>query len=219
YIRLYPFLMGKIKVIYNGFDEDDFKNYKKEYVKSDYLNIAYLGTIYNSKRNPENFFKAISILNEDPEYKNKIKLAFIGHDSYILKKFIKKYHLNTFVKIIKRIPHQDLFNKLNGYDCFLLIIGKVNIISGKIFEYLRLQKPIFALGKKEFEVAQIIKKTDSGVIVDISDINEIVSTLKQFIEMKKKNSFNNKFSFIKEEIDKFDRKYLTEQLVKIILNE
>ncbi|MFN3412376.1 MAG: glycosyltransferase, partial [Exilispira sp.] len=40
YIRLYPFLMGKIKVIYNGFDEDDFKNYKKEYVKSDYLNIA-----------------------------------------------------------------------------------------------------------------------------------------------------------------------------------
>lgn len=216
YIKLYPFLKEKISVIYNGFDEVDFDNYKKEYVKSNVLNIGYLGSIYNSKRNPKNFFKAISILNKDPEYKNKINLEFIGHDSYILRKYIKKYRLNNCIKIIKRIPHKDLFININSYDCFLLVIGKLNRITGKIFEYLRLQKPIFAIGKKEFEVAQIIKRTNSGIMVDISNVDEIIKTLKEFIELKKTNSFDSRFKFIKEEIERFNRKNLTEQLVKLM---
>lgn len=212
--RLNTEVKDKSYVIYNGFDEEDFKNYNNLSNNSQILNIVYAGTIYKG-REPTNFFKALKLIKD-----KDIKLTFIGSNSYFIHKGIKKYKLENKVKILKRISHSEIFQQLNHYDIFLLIAGRgekaKKNITGKFFEYLRMKKPIFALAPVESEVAKLIRITDSGVVFDYDDIEGIKSEIEKLITLKKEGKLNMKYNFNDEEINKFDRKFLTGQLVELI---
>lgn len=226
FTRLYPSYYNKIELIYNGFDEDDFKNYSLKITKNlnfnniePSLKIAYTGTIYGL-RNPLNFFKALSIIVKEEKYKNNIEVHFIGHRSYYIQKGIKKYKLDKIIKIKEKIPHNLLFSEISRYDALLLLIGSgknaKRIITSKVFEYLRLYKPILALGPEDSEVSTILKSTKAGVIVDFSNIEKITKTLKYLIELKKEDKLYEIFKPDKEKIDEFNRKNLTKKLADII---
>lgn len=223
FIKLYPNTKGKITVINNGYDEDDFKDYtNRKNIYNLTLKIAYTGSIYGL-RNPENLFKVLNELVKKDKYKGKIQIDFIGHNSYFIMKGIKKYKLQNIVKIIPKIPHSDLFNYISDYDILLLILGvgekSKKILTGKLFEYLRLYKPILALGPEHSEVAEILEKTKSGIIVEFTDTNKIKKILEELILSKEKGELYNKFEFNKEEICKYDRKYLTQILSELIIKE
>lgn len=224
--KLYPSSSDKIELIYNGFDEDDFKNYSVKTTKNlnsynhePSLKIVYTGTIYGL-RNPLYFFKALSILVKEEKFKNSIEIDFIGHKSYYIKKGIKKYNLDKIVNIKDKIPHNILFSEITNYDVLLLLIGSgqkaKRIITGKVFEYLRLCKPILALGPEDSEVAMILNSTKSGVSVDFSNIEKITKMLKYLIELKKEDKLHEIFKPDKEKIDEFNRKNLTKKLADII---
>lgn len=226
FLSFYPKIKNKISIISNGYDEEDFTNYQNkkntyEENNSEILSIVYTGTIYKG-RLPDNLFKAISLIKKNnPINYKKLKITFIGHDSYFIRKGIKKYKLESIVEIKKRVPHNELFERISNYDILLLLIGSGNkakkIITGKFYEYLRLKKPILALGPTDSDVGSMLKDTDSGVIVDFDDIEKIKSEIENFIELKKNKMLYSKFNFNDEKISQFERKNLTKKLAELII--
>ena len=60
-------------------------------------------------------------------------------------------------------------NKMIETDVLLLILDPVErpaVLTGKLFEYLRAQKPILALAYKNSEVAKIITKYQVGEVIE-----------------------------------------------------
>ncbi len=222
FIKFYPFSSTKIEIIYNGFDESDYKNLNfKDYENnSSIFQIAYAGSIYGLKK-PDSLFKSLRLLLDENHL--NIKVDFIGHNSYFIRKGIKKYKLKNIVNIKNRIPHNLLFSQLIKYDVLLLILGSgINakrILTGKFFEYLRLKKPILALGPIDSEISDILKETDSGIIIDFNDIEKIKKTLIDLINMKKNGILYSNFKFIDEQINKYSRRILSRKLSEIIFNK
>ncbi len=219
----------KVAIIYNGFDEDDFKEYdfnsrQVNKNKSKKLKIVYSGTIY-TLRNPKNLFialrKLLDELSKNKDLNTQIEIDFIGHSSYYIKKGVKKFNLEKVVKILDRIAHENLFIKLIEYDIFLLLIGigekSKKILTGKLFEYLRMKKPILALGPEDSELSEIVKRTDSGIVVDFTNVEKIKNTLQFFLDMKQKGQLEKIYKFNNEEINKFNRKNTTQKLAEIII--
>lgn len=209
----------KISTIYNGYDEEDFSSYMLVKNDTKKLKILYFGSLYK-RRTPEPLFKAIfNMKKTNPDLQNILELTFIGYNGHLLKKNIKKYKLNDLVILKKRIEHNKLFAEIDDSDILLLIIGSYRgaerIITSKIFEYLRMQKPIMALGPEDGEVAKILKETGSGFIVDPANIEKIVDTLDNLIERKNSGLLESSFKMDLIKVKKFERKELTEQLARI----
>jgi len=209
----------KISVIYNGYDEEDFSSYRLTKNDTDKLKIIYFGSLY-SKRTPQPLFKAIYKMKKtNPDLQNLLELTFIGYNGHLLKNYIKKYKLNDFVNLKKRIEHNKLFAEIEDNDILFLIIGAYKgaqrIITSKIFEYLRLQKPILALGPEDGEVAKILKETGSGIIVHPGNIKKLIDTLNYLIERKNTGLLESSFKMDLTKVKKYERKELTGQLAHI----
>ena len=219
FIKYHKLDKDKISAIYNGYDEQDFNLYKILKNNSKKLKILYFGSLF-TKLTPEPLFKAIfNMKKTNPDLQNILELTFIGYNGYLLKKNIKKYKLNDLVILKKRIEHNKLFAEIGDSDILLLIIGSYRgaerIITSKIFEYLRMQKPILALGPEDGEVAKILKETGSGFIVDPVNIEKIVDTLDNLIERKNSGLLESSFKMDLIKVKKFERKELTEQLAHV----
>ncbi|NLJ05526.1 MAG: glycosyltransferase family 4 protein, partial [Exilispira sp.] len=209
----------KITVIYNGYDEEDFSSYRLTKNDTNKLKILYFGSLY-SKLTPQPLFKAIYKMKKtNHDLQNLLELTFIGYNGHLLKKYIKKYKLNDFVNLKKRIEHNKLFAEIEDNDILLLIIGAYKgaqrIITSKIFEYMRMQKPILALGPEDGEVAKILKETGSGIIVHPGNIKKLIDTLNYLIERKNTGLLESSFKMDLTKVKKYERKELTGQLAHI----
>ncbi|WP_304943908.1 glycosyltransferase, partial [Vallitalea guaymasensis] len=69
----------KSYVIPNGYDEEDFCDLSKDYVKKDKLIITYSGSMYG-RRKPDYFLQAVNeLINEQKIDKDDILIRFIGN--------------------------------------------------------------------------------------------------------------------------------------------
>jgi glycosyltransferase involved in cell wall biosynthesis len=169
----------------NGFDEEDFFSLKTESQNNHYLNIAFSGTFYSHLNNPELFLKAISKLRA--AHQQRIKFHHIGSSVISIKQMAEKMGLQGCVHEWGYKSHKECLEILSGMDvlCFILDSAVKNsafTIGGKVYEYLRLKKPILALIPQNGEAASIIKETNSGVIIDPHNTDKITATLKKWID-------------------------------------
>ena len=86
------------------------------------------------------------------------------------------------------------------------------IITGKIFEYLQAKRPILALGPIDGDLAEIIKETNAGCILDFKDVDSIQIELLKMYESYQKNQLKGS----SKNIEYYHRKNLTKRLSEII---
>ena len=157
-ISRYPEHQGKIHLIRNGYDEENFP--EAEYrVKDEDIIITYMGT-FNIHHNPRVFFEGLEELFKiRPWVKNKIVLKHIGHGSGIdVKRWTEKVGIGKFIAT-GYLPHRFALRELLNSDILLLLgeKGKQDreIIPGKLYEYLRSKIPIIAVTVNE-EIEELI---------------------------------------------------------------
>ncbi len=197
-----------IVVITNGYDADDFVNYKKQ--KNNKFTIAHIGSI-NKDRNHEAFYKAVSsFISKKQLTKEQINLVFVGKLDIEAKQSLEKYNLSGFTKIINYLPHNEAIQYMFNADLLYLPINNTpnakGILTGKFFEYLATKNPILAIGPTDGDIAQIIRQTNSGEIFNFDDVTGIKKFLLDF--NTKKYLFNN--------IEEYSREQLTKKLISII---
>lgn len=202
-----------IHVITNGYDSE--KNNDSKVILDKKFSITHIG-LMNADRNPKALWKALSELsNENKEFQNDLEIKLIGKLAEEVDEELLKYQFKNITKI-NYVPHNQVQQYQRNSQVLLLTVNKVpsakGIITGKIFEYLQSKRPILAIGPEDGDLAEILKETNAGFIVDFDDVEKMKKTILNLYSAYKTNSLK----VSSKNIEQYHRKNLTEQLSKII---
>ncbi|GMQ63092.1 glycosyltransferase [Vallitalea maricola] len=208
----------KSYVIPNGYDEEDFCNFSKEYIKRDKLIITYSGSMYG-RRKPDYFLQAVNeLINEQKIEKDDILIRFIGNiPNKKINEINDTYSLDGVVKYLPYMEHKKSIEKLIESDILLFIIGEgkgaENFYSGKVFEYMNTNRPILALVPPKGVAADVIRETNTGYISETTNVSNIKDLMFKLYTDWKNNTIQIQPNW--DRIKTFERKELTKQLVTI----
>lgn len=203
----------KIKVIPNGYDEEDFALQAEP--KKDHLLLTYTGTL-----SPDYDIRALiqALVKLQRKYPSiPFRFRIIGHVSDQWIRAIRKQGLEPVLDLIPYQPHQDVIRYMKESHTLLLVIPKVDnnrgIVTGKLFEYLAARRPILCIGPEEGDAAHIIERCQAGETVGYEKTDRIVFFFESLIEQwKAKNPME-----VKSQIyQKYERKELTRLLADTI---
>jgi len=210
--------------ITNGYDEDDFKNIEIQMPPEEEFRITYTG-IMNEQQNPGRIFNALSnLLKQRADFQNKIKLRFIGQldnpgdfENYIL---LKELGLDKCSEIIPYQPHNQIIIEMMQSTILLLLIGDYplneGILTGKIFEYLRAKRPILAVVPQEGIAAEVIRNTNSGIVVSTTSEEDIADGVSKLFDLFLEGKLEE--TFISKRTEEFSREELTRKLSEVFEN-
>ncbi len=193
-----------VEVIPNGFDEDDFQIFvplDKQFT------IGYMGTI-TEQYDISSILKAIGSGNLD------VGFRFIGDVQAGLRNRVGEVAARC--EFTGYLNHDKAIEKAASCSILLLVIPKVEankgILTGKIFEYLALKRPILAIGPIDGDAARILNETSAGKMFDYSDEHGIANFLNEtFTQFRAGEQLSDSSG-----IHKYSRKGLTGQLVQIL---
>ena len=199
-----------VKVITNGYDEDDFKNLFE--IDSSKTIITHIGSI-NKDRNPHVLWKAINeLIKEDGEIKNKLCIQFIGNIDLSVNESVNKYDLKDVFKHIPYLPHELAIEEASKSSALLLLVNNtpnlMGIIPGKLFEYLAMKRNIINIGPKQGNSAQIILQCNAGTTIEFDDIETMKHSIMLLIKRELPLNSTSR--------EQFTRKNLTKQLVQLL---
>jgi glycosyltransferase involved in cell wall biosynthesis len=205
--KIYHKQPEKFHVITNGYDEDDV--YKGVLKKDEKFSIAHIGTLVKS-RNPEALWKVLKqLVNENDNFKKDLEIKLVGKVDFFVKEQLEKYGLSSFVNKIDYLPHNEVIKEQQKAKVLLLLVNQTknakSIITGKIFEYLAARVPVLAIGPPNGDLADILNKTQSGLISDFNDENQLKKNILELYSGKVIN-------FDVNEIARYSRRELTKEL-------
>lgn len=206
------FNKSKAILITNGFDEEDYKGVMS--AKFEQFTICHAGTFYKN-RNPESLFKGLALLFEErPKLKNNIRVLFIGISDYVVRELIGKYGFEDVVEHIPYMDHRECVSYLLGSH--LLFLNTLeNYVPGKLYEYLGTGKPILAIVRDKTTVAEIMKETRSGIVIDPDDSERVKDFILEMYWRNKEGNTEEKESQDESLVSRYSRKELTRRLSAI----
>ncbi len=202
-----------IHIISNGFDGEIAGSDTKLDEK---FTITHVGMM-NADRNPIVLWEALSeLMLENTELSKDLEIKLIGEVAAEVKKAITDNRLEKNIKYIQYVSHEKVMNYQRSAQVLLLAVNNVpsakGIVTGKIFEYLQANRPILAIGPVDGDLAEIIKKTNSGTVVGFHDKVETKKSILSWYKKFKTGDLKNNTI----DIDQYHRKELTRQLSDVI---
>lgn len=215
-LKTYKFLkFNDIDIIPHGYDPEDFEKVKQIPKDNHKMVILYSGIFYEDIT-PKYFLKAFKLLSkEKPEIAANIELRFVGHFKRENQKLVKKLKLESFVNELGYLNHKETVKQIISSDILWLMLPKTskmkNVTPGKLFEYFGTKKPIIAC-LPDGIAKNISTEYGAAFLTSPDDIVEIKNTFTKIYKLY----LNEKLPYPENEfLDRFNRKKLSEQLVKI----
>jgi glycosyltransferase involved in cell wall biosynthesis len=179
FMRQYPQIEPTHFVtVTNGYDSADYKDATAHDLPTDKFHLIYTGSLYG-QRSAQNVLTAIRRLL-DTKILSADQLCFwvIGAYGQEAPQLVAAYGLEGVVQLVKYIPHDELIRYQLAADALLLIIAEGArseiVLTGKLFEYLAVQKPILAVVPPG-AAADLLTEANVGVIVPPNDIDAITT--------------------------------------------
>lgn len=210
-----------IKVIPNGFDEDDFHPFQEPGYTAKSFTIAYSGTIYQDLL-PFLFLKTIKILLAEKQIlADEIRIIYIGQlerEEDINSEIFKELQQIGILEYKQQLSHEKTLQIIRRADVLLLslsdIIDSDFIIPSKAFEYMASGKIIFTLTNPENSLAKFILSANAGVVVDYKDLTAVKGAIINLIRLSRSNEFRINKQTHYEIIKRYTRRNLTLELAK-----
>ena len=203
-----------VKLITNGFDEDDFKVSTE--VSVDKFVIGHFGLI-NHLRNPTMLWKALNqICEENNDFDSKLEIRLSGNiDLNILSKIENFKYLKGKIKNLGYLSHSEVIKQYNKSNVLLLLLfnsesGKGNY-PGKVFEYFATQKPILSFGPSESDTKELFSEFNKAFYHSYDDSIDII---KKTIEIL----FSKNYKSDNYDLKRFTRENLTKELADLIIS-
>lgn len=218
YRSLYP--GSQVHKITNGYDPADFPDPATVRKSSELKQFAigYNGTF--SKMVPlEPVAKALSEIYDGTGIRISLNIA-TPMDVSAVRKSLKGLIDRGLLNHLGFLPHKESILRL--YDSNLLLMSLADdkktegVYSGKILEYLNIDRPVLLLNKKGSNLDDLIISTRKGVTVEINDGNGIKETILQFYEAWKNGTANAGPD--RNETGKYSFDNLTKNLTDIMNN-
>ena len=182
--------------------------------------ITYTGS-FMGKRSSEHFLEAVSTLIDNKTViSSDIIIRFVGHFDKSTYGIFKRYENKVTIETIDFQPYEKSLAYQADSDLLLLIVGidesegGEQIFTGKFFEYIGANRPVFAIAPNG-PLKKIIERGCFGIVAPPKDIHQIAEKFRTlYFQWKDKGRLSFKPDMnIRES---FTRKRLTENLASII---
>jgi glycosyltransferase involved in cell wall biosynthesis len=222
YAGRYPKIpMSRWTVIANGYDEENFvaaeQIIQKPSTPGYPLVLLHSGLLYSSARDPRAFFSALSELRRVGKISSsnlKIVLRASGDEDYY-RRHLRENNIEDIVFLEPPIPYQDALVEMLRADGLLVLqsSGCNHQIPAKIYEYLRAQRPIFALTDPKGNTAGVLKAAGIDTIVPLDSKEQIAQGLLHFLDLVREDQAPMASN---EEIKRHSRKSRTKELIQLL---
>lgn len=189
YAERFPTLFAerRLTVIENGYDERAFTDLPTPASREPGcpLVLVHSGLLYPRGRNPVPFLTALAELRNsriiDPDGVRVVLRASRQEKEY--KREVQRLGLEKMVFLPPPISYRDALIEQALADALLLFQGSEfdRQIPAKLYEYLRIGRPIFALVGDQGDTANVLRSTGAGELAPIDDVDEITRKLATFI--------------------------------------
>lgn len=207
---------NRISVIRDGYDEGDFQDVVPEKeADKEFFNIKYMGSFYGSY-NPSVFLKALDHLVTGHGVSD-IRFHVIGHGSKWIRQNRDKFNLHRLEPFIKTEEHMDLkqcLSRMLNSD-LLLAVSPPEMdynVPQKIYTYMKLGAPIFAVMPEKGEAASIIREAGAGYIVDSKAVHQVKNKLHELYLSWKQGALSTQSDTAV--IAGYDKRHLTGKLAE-----
>lgn len=211
YVSEYGISAEKIYAITNGYDEEDFQGIENR-GRSKKFTLCYNGTLY-LERNPA---KLLTIINELIDEKkidiDAIQWIFNGDIEKRWKQAIEQTDRYGIVKYNGYLSHSESIQSAINSD-MLVLFGTSVGYTGKVFEYIRMKRPILSMSPATGVLDELLEDTKTGKNFVYDDREKIKEYLLKFYRQWTKGE--EIFSVDDNTIQKFSREYGTQLLARI----
>ncbi len=208
-----------VLTIPNGFDPQDFTDLPAEPDGS--LTIMHAGTLYGRR----SIQPLLSALREwrrsEPQASAPLRIQFLGGSHAevdTVRRTIEKWEVQTCVRAEPDVPHREALKRLSRSTVLLLIgftgSGAQFQMTGKIFEYLAVKRPILALAPPSCPIGDVLRKT--GVrhwIVSPDDLPGVLAALTDIVRQWKDGNLRGTED---SRLEAFDRRGHARQLGRLL---
>jgi len=217
---------NKVKLLTNGFDQDDFDDAKKGLDRfknfQQFFVISHAGAFHLSHpgNTPAYFLKALKrAFSKHPEMEAQTKVFFLGNLTKEERRLPYKLGLKKTVKILGLRPHKEAIQYRLISDVLLLVDRKTkthsSYIHGKLFEHLASRKTILALLPEKSAARSFLEKLGVGEIIRPEDVDRIAEKIWQLFSEWQKGGIL-RYELTDEELASFERKTLTKELAGVL---
>ncbi|MFA6598966.1 MAG: glycosyltransferase [Ignavibacteriaceae bacterium] len=168
FVDKYPFVVDKSTVLYWGYNEENFREILSKQKSPEEKILLHAGNIFDYQ-NPTHLWRN---LKERISHGEKFKLQFVGTVSPGIRESIISNGLEKVTEFVGFLPYQEVINKLCRADYLLVCTTEKRHVPGKLFEYLRSQKPILCFGDENPEVEALIKDGNAGMFLTYQNSGE-----------------------------------------------
>lgn len=216
FLSRYPGLRTqKVHVIYNGYDEDDFRSLRIP-DRPEVFEIIHAGLVTPEFRDPSPVLKAVGLLIQKGQIKrDHLRLTFLGGGGYTgsttFMGKVKALGLEDVVRVKDRVPHEEALMLLGRSAVLLLLQASDDtraLIPAKAFEYLRIGRPILAI-IHEGATADLLRKMDLCYAARPSDDNTLSSSI---VEIYKRWQSAEDGLRVMRPIARYERNFLSQEL-------
>jgi len=205
----------RIHILPNGFDRDDLKGISPDASGNTFV-IRYMGSL-SAQRYVETFFTVMKDICAAADSKREIRIEFIGVVNEDIKQKINEQNIDCPVDFRAYLSHKEVLETISRADLLLLFINRTDmakqILSGKVFEYLMVQKPVLAFGPPDGASDKLLQETGAGKLFDYDDYDGARRFIEErFAEWKSGKEFAG---FKTDEINKYDRRTATQKLSEL----
>ncbi len=176
---------GRVQLIENGFDEQDFQAANPMPRKDGRFTLLHSGVVYPAERNPAPLLRALAQLKAaglvGPQQFNLVFRAS-GHDA-MLHQHIAAFKLDDMVELAPPLPYHQALGEMMAVDGLLLLQGAdCNAqIPAKLYEYLRAGRPILALTDAGGDTASLLRSHGNAMIAGLDASEAIAKSLMRFL--------------------------------------
>jgi len=191
YLERYPELRPeRCLLIPNGYDESDFADpifaAPAAEAPNSPLRLLHAGTLYPEERDARPFLRALARLKGEGTLDAadaRFEFRASGADRHY-GAIIDDLGIGDLVKLLPGVPYHDALQECARADALLLFQGQScdHQIPAKLYEYLRVGRPILALTTERGDTGTLLRQTGGGTIIDMADEEAIHSALPGFLK-------------------------------------
>ena len=195
-----------VKLITNGFDEDDFAAPVKPRTDGKFT-LVHTG-LFASDGNPLNLWDVLAgKCREDSEFRSRLQIRLAGKTDPEIISAIRERGLGDNLVNLGYLPHEQTVAEQRSADILLLPLRQepeyAKVLPGKIFEYIAARRPVLGIGQSDGAAAAVLRDAGAGEMFGWEEKDALMG----FILASHPEPSG---------AEKYSRRRLTEQLVKLL---
>jgi glycosyltransferase involved in cell wall biosynthesis len=214
YSKFYKSPHSRLTEITNGYDSEDFDVNEQEQNKTSdtsFVQIFYPGSVHSEEIDP-----IINSLKQLPRHiRERLKFHFVGymHPNQI-RRIQESSIKHLFSRYPVRISHVEALEKMTQSQILLLLRSNPDYYPGKLFEYMRVGRPILAILPPGV-ASELVIKSGIGCVITPNANEKLAKVLEQ-IATDYPGFLAKHYHPNWDIINRYDRQKLTGQLVQIL---